>query len=343
MDVGEHDVSPRAHDTRQLGQRRAESRLVGQRESTDHDIEVGGLDWYLMQVGRHERPARHLGSGFVQHLRRGVDPDDRVPQCGEECRVATGTARGVQGAAHRKPSQDLLDQGCFCGDSEKDAATAIAMAVQQLKEEQAHLAEQLKEAKAWYQESEDAGQQARDLQALAQRAREQLHDMQPAEQAEVLALLDVRVTILGEVPAKVREDDRISGWFRKRERTVPHLTDKAWALAEPVLTAPGPGQPRLTPRLTLDAMLHKARTGCTWRDLPERYGRFGTIASAFNRWHRSGLWDRVMERLADTPGTPLPPDGISLPPVQVEGRLDPRLLIGTQATPGDNRSWQHDR
>ncbi|WP_443062770.1 transposase [Streptomyces sp. NBC_00390] len=102
-----------------------------------------------------------------------------------------------------------------------------------------------------------------------------------------------------------------------------------------------PGRSSTDPRQTLEAILHKARTGCTWRNLPAQYGPFGSIASAFIRWHRSGLWDRAMEALEGVPGTPLPGE-IHLPALQVEGRLDPRLLIGTQVTPGDSRSWHHD-
>ncbi|MGI5400600.1 recombinase family protein [Streptomyces sp. CA-135486] len=225
---------------------------------------------------------------------------------------------------------------------EQDAAAAIGAAVAQLKEERARLNSLLEEAKAWHSESLAAGQRARDLQALAEMARERLHDMQPGEQAEVLALVDVKVTLLGEVPVKVRDDDRVSGWFRSRGRVVPELTDATWALVAPILTAKRPGRPTLDPRTALDAMLHKARTGCTWRDLPEQYGPFGTVASAFNRWSKSGLWDQALDLLADVPGTTLP-GAVALPPLQVEGRIDPRLLIGEQVTPGETRPWQHDR
>jgi DNA invertase Pin-like site-specific DNA recombinase len=218
---------------------------------------------------------------------------------------------------------------------EKDAAAAIGAAVAQLKEERARLTALLEEAKAWRQETEGAAQRARDLHALAEMARERLHDMEPAEQAEVLHLLDVRVTILGSVPVKIRKGDQVDGWFRERGRTVPDLDDTAWGLVAPVLAGPRPGRASTDPRQTLEAILHKARTGCTWRDLPAQYGPFGSVASAFLRWHRSGLWDRAMGALEGVPGAQLPGE-IHLPLLQVEGRLDPRLLIDTQATPGDN-------
>ena len=37
-------------------------------------------------------------------------------------------------------------------------------------------------------------------------------------------------------------------------------------------------------------------TGFPWRDLPERFGPWATVASRFYRWRRQGLWDR---RLAE--------------------------------------------
>ncbi|MFI2348060.1 recombinase family protein [Streptomyces sp. NPDC019443] len=257
--------------------------------------------------------------------RSGVNYEDRIAELEQQISGQDAAITAAVVAAAKEP----------------DAAAAIGAAVAQLKDERARLNDLLEEAKAWHTESLAAGQRARDLQALAEMARERLHDMQPQEQAEVLALLDVKVTILGEVPVRVREDDRVSGWFRSRKRIVPDLTDTAWALVAPVLTAKRPGRPTLDPRTALDAMLHKARTGCTWRDLPEHYGRFGTVASAFNRWQRSGLWEQSLDLLAGLPGTPLP-EVIVLPPLRVEGRLDPRLLIGEQVAPGEMRSWQHD-
>lgn len=44
-------------------------------------------------------------------------------------------------------------------------------------------------------------------------------------------------------------------------------------------------------------MLWIARTGAPWRDLPEHYGAFGTVASRFYRWRRAGIWQRILEAL----------------------------------------------
>ena len=47
------------------------------------------------------------------------------------------------------------------------------------------------------------------------------------------------------------------------------------------------------------------RTGAPWRDLPERYGRWATIASRFYRWRKAGLWARLfatVQQRADAAG-----------------------------------------
>lgn len=223
----------------------------------------------------------------------------------------------------------------------RDPQKAIQEAISPLMQELGELQKLRTEAAAWAEDAMAAQTRARDLKELAEMARTRLHDMQPAEQAKVLALLDVRVTILGDIPQKARKDDQLYTWFQSRGRTVPVLTDEAWALVEPVFTNPRGGRPATSPRRHLEAMLHKVRTGCAWRDLPAEYGAFGSIATSARRWTASGLWGEAMERLAEVPGTILPADGVVLPPVRVEGRIDPRLLVSTQATPGDNRPCGH--
>ena len=39
------------------------------------------------------------------------------------------------------------------------------------------------------------------------------------------------------------------------------------------------------------------RTGAPWRDLPERYGCWSTVASRFYRWRRRGIWQQILAAL----------------------------------------------
>jgi transposase len=44
-------------------------------------------------------------------------------------------------------------------------------------------------------------------------------------------------------------------------------------------------------------MLWIDRTGAPWRDLPEKYGLWRTVASRFYRWQKAGVWDQVLKAL----------------------------------------------
>jgi len=40
-----------------------------------------------------------------------------------------------------------------------------------------------------------------------------------------------------------------------------------------------------------------ALNGCKWRRLPERFGNWHTIYMRMSRWYKSGVLDKVFERL----------------------------------------------
>ena len=47
----------------------------------------------------------------------------------------------------------------------------------------------------------------------------------------------------------------------------------------------------------LNAILYVAEHGCKWRGLPKRFGNWHTIYTRMNRWSKSGVMDRLFERL----------------------------------------------
>ena len=77
------------------------------------------------------------------------------------------------------------------------------------------------------------------------------------------------------------------------------LTDAQWERLAPLLPPQRPrtGRPANDHRTVLDGMLWILRTGAPWRDLPERYGSWKTVASRFRRWREAGAWDRVLVAL----------------------------------------------
>ncbi len=44
-------------------------------------------------------------------------------------------------------------------------------------------------------------------------------------------------------------------------------------------------------------MIFEDRTGCPWRDLPERFGPWQTVQHRFSRWAEEGIWDRIVTEL----------------------------------------------
>jgi transposase len=47
----------------------------------------------------------------------------------------------------------------------------------------------------------------------------------------------------------------------------------------------------------LNAVLYVAEHGCKWRGLPKRFGNWHTICTRMNRWSKSGVMDRIFEKL----------------------------------------------
>jgi transposase len=74
------------------------------------------------------------------------------------------------------------------------------------------------------------------------------------------------------------------------------LTDQQWQQLQPLLPPQKPttGRPAKDHRTIINGILWVLRTGAPWRDLPERYGPWPTVASRFYRWRQDGLWERLL-------------------------------------------------
>ena len=75
------------------------------------------------------------------------------------------------------------------------------------------------------------------------------------------------------------------------------LTDLEWSVVEPLLPMDRRGPKPRNNRQILNGMFYILRTGCPWRDLPERYGPYTTVYNRFNRWRKAGIWDRMMDAI----------------------------------------------
>ena len=82
------------------------------------------------------------------------------------------------------------------------------------------------------------------------------------------------------------------------------LTDETWGRIAAALTAVksrAGAPPKQTDRDFVEAVLYLARTGCPWRDLPERFGNWGAVYQRFRRWERAGYWRALFAVLPTDP------------------------------------------
>ncbi|MBS1004604.1 IS5 family transposase [Acetobacter thailandicus] len=79
------------------------------------------------------------------------------------------------------------------------------------------------------------------------------------------------------------------------------LTDHEWAIIGPLLP-PECGRrarPAGDNRRFLNGMLYILRTGCPWREMHERYGKWNSVYVRFRRWAEQGVWDALLQTLVD--------------------------------------------
>ena len=84
------------------------------------------------------------------------------------------------------------------------------------------------------------------------------------------------------------------------------LTDKEWARIEPLLP-PRRGRRSLKgERRFVSAVYWLTRTGCPWRDLPRRYGKWKSVYNRFNNWSKRGVWERLFKEVQIDPDPAVP-------------------------------------
>ena len=77
------------------------------------------------------------------------------------------------------------------------------------------------------------------------------------------------------------------------------LTDKQWAIVEPLLPPPRPRgrRPTVDRRRVLDAIFYQTKNGCVWRDLPHDFPNPKTVYAYFERWRDDGTLVAIYEAL----------------------------------------------
>jgi transposase len=83
------------------------------------------------------------------------------------------------------------------------------------------------------------------------------------------------------------------------------LTDKQWALLEPLLAGPkkwkpgGRGRPPQQARGILNGILWVMRTGAPWHDIPDRYPSYSTCFRRSEPWRGDGTLKEILTILYD--------------------------------------------
>ncbi len=78
------------------------------------------------------------------------------------------------------------------------------------------------------------------------------------------------------------------------------LTDEEWEMVEPLLPhKPPAGRPYNDHRTVLGGIMWVARTGSSWREMPEEFGKWESAYRRYELWLRQGLWQRILEALGE--------------------------------------------
>ena len=87
------------------------------------------------------------------------------------------------------------------------------------------------------------------------------------------------------------------------------VSDALWNAIEPVIREVKQlskcRYTELCDRMFVEAILHQARTGNPWRDLPREFGNWNAAYMRFRRWERRGIWKRIWKHLQSLDAKPV--------------------------------------
>ena len=88
--------------------------------------------------------------------------------------------------------------------------------------------------------------------------------------------------------------------FRKEGMLERHeLSDLQWEVLEPCLPLlpRGRGRKMHDRRRIINGIVWCLKTGVPWRDIPQRYGQWGSLYARYRLWQQDGTWDTILEKL----------------------------------------------
>ncbi|KAK0167664.1 hypothetical protein PV328_012462, partial [Microctonus aethiopoides] len=76
------------------------------------------------------------------------------------------------------------------------------------------------------------------------------------------------------------------------------LKDEEWEIVKEYFGSKKKGRRiKVDRRAIVNAIFYQSRTGCQWRYLPREYPNYKTVNEYYNKWNRSGLWQKINEDL----------------------------------------------
>jgi transposase len=90
----------------------------------------------------------------------------------------------------------------------------------------------------------------------------------------------------------------------KELATIWRTPDELWERIEPVILAKDPpkqkGGKRVAPRLVLDTLIHRLRSGCQWNHLPSELADDSSAHRTLQRWNALGVLDAIWALLVES-------------------------------------------
>ncbi len=122
------------------------------------------------------------------------------------------------------------------------------------------------------------------------------------------------------------------------------LTDRQWAIVEPLLpetepAAPGGRPPLYSKREIVNAILYLTRAGCAWRMLPRDFPHWRTVYGYFADWRDDGTLDLIHDTLREELRKKAKVAGKPRKAEPSAGIIDSQSLRGADTVGKDSRGY----